>query len=464
MIRRVNIRWRLTLWFAAAMTVMLVGRSFWIYYMMERRLAIIADAELTTKLDILNDVVNKSNNSADLKAALEHFADNQRDLQLEIIDSDHSVFFQSRSSAPATTKPLNQRLDTAHRRYETNTSPGGDQRRQVTGVVQSSIGPFTVGISRSMQAEQSEVWDFAMTLLATLPLGIVAAFGVGYIVSSWALTPVDKMISTANDITANRLDQRIDVPDTGDELSRLAQTLNKMIDRLNKSFEEMRRFTADAAHDLRTPVTALRTELEVSLMADKTIDDYRNSIQTALEESINLSRLTEQLLDLSREDHGMNPESQQAVRLDAVLQSVLEVLNSVALQKKITIDTRQIRPWTVTGDHVRLRRVFMNLLSNAIQYSSPGGQIWLEGTADSDTTTVVVADNGPGISAADLPHIFDRFRRVDQARNRQSGGTGLGLAICKSIVESHGGKISMESTFGQGSRVSVTLPSAKPAR
>lgn len=113
----------------------------------------------------------------------------------------------------------------------------------------------------------------------------------------------------ANDITANRLDQRIDVPDTGDELSRLAQTLNKMIDRLNKSFEEMRRFTADAAHDLRTPVTALRTELEVSLMADKTVEDYRNSIQTALDESINLSRLTEQLLDLSREDHGMNHES-----------------------------------------------------------------------------------------------------------------------------------------------------------
>jgi signal transduction histidine kinase len=225
----------------------------------------------------------------------------------------------------------------------------------------------------------------------------------------------------------------------------------------------MRRFTADAAHDLRTPVTALRTEIEVSLMADKTVEDFRNSMQSVLEEAISLSRLTEQLLDLSREDHGMNPDSHGNVRLDTVLKSVLEDLHTVAQQKKISVDSHQISAWTVTGDQVRLRRVFMNLLSNAIQYCPPGGHIWIEGASLPDKTTVVIADNGPGVPAEDLPHIFDRFRRVDQARNRQSGGTGLGLAICKSIVESHGGKIWMESTFGQGTRVSVTLPTSKLA-
>lgn len=462
MIRRVNIRWRLTLWFAAAMAVLLVGRSFWIYYMMERRLATIADAELNAKLDALNDVLQKKAEPEELRTALERYADNQRDLQIEILAPDRSVFFRSRTAAPSSTNTAHRlRINTPDRRYETKVSDAGDQRRQVTTDVPSAVGPVTVGISRSMQSEQSEVWDFAMTLLTTLPFGLVAAFGVGYVVSSRALTPVDQMISTANDITANRLDQRINVPDTGDELARLAQTLNKMIDRLNKSFEEMRRFTADAAHDLRTPVTALRTEVEVSLMADRTVEDYRKSMQTVLEEAVNLSRLTEQLLDLSREDHGMIAQSQVNVRLDVVLESVLEVLHTVAQQKKITIDTQQVRPWTVIGDQVRLRRVFMNLLSNAIQYCPAGGLVWIEGSSTPDTTTVVIADNGPGVPAEDLPYIFDRFRRVDQARNRQSGGTGLGLAICKSIVESHGGKIWMESTFGKGTRVYVTLPSAK---
>ena len=464
MIQRMNIRWRLTLWFAAAMTVLLVGRSFWIYYMMERRLAVIADAELNAKLDALNGVLQKSAGPAELRTALERYADNQLDLQIEITSPDRTVFFQSRTASPTSTDNTPHfPADTANRRYETHVSDKGDQRRRVTSVVPSSIGQITVGISRSMQAEQSEVWDFAMILLTTLPLVFLAAFGVGYIVSSRALTPVDKMISAANDITAKRLDQRIDVPDTGDELARLAHTLKRMIDRLNKSFEEMRRFTADAAHDLRTPVTALRTEVEVSLMADRTVEDYRNSMQTVLEEAIDLSRLTEQLLDLSREDHGMNPDSHGNVRLDVILQSVLEDLNTAAHQKKITIEASQLGPWMVIGDPVRLRRVFMNLLSNAIQYCPLGGLVWITGTTSLDKTTVVIADNGPGVPAEDLPYIFDRFRRVDQARNRQSGGTGLGLAICKSIVESHGGKIWMESTFGQGTRVNVTLPSSKAA-
>lgn len=464
MIRRVNIRWRLTFWFAAAMTALLVGRSFWIYFMMERRLATIADVELNARLDALKDVLDQAKDSSQLKTALQQYADNQRDLQIEIIASDRTVFFQSHAAAtPRAEKSYRLQKESSDRGHQTNVTAEGDQRRWITSVIRSSVGDLTVGISRSMQAEHSEVWDFAMTLLTTLPLGILAAFGVGYVVSARALAPVDKMISTANDITANRLDQRIDVPDTGDELARLAQTLNRMIDRLNKSFEEMRRFTADAAHDLRTPVTALRTEVEVSLMADRTVDEYRNSMQTVLEEAISLSRLTEQLLDLSREDHGMNPDSHQTVRLDVTLNSVLENLHTAAQQKKITIDTRQMRPWLVIGDQVRLRRVFMNLLSNAIQYCPSGGHVWIEGGSEPDKTTVVIADDGPGVPAEDLPYIFDRFRRVDQARNRQSGGTGLGLAICKSIVESHGGKIRMESTFGHGTRVIVALPTAKSA-
>jgi two-component system heavy metal sensor histidine kinase CusS len=462
MIRRLNIRWRLTLWFAAAMTVLLVGRSFWIYFMMDRRLTLITDAELDAKLDALEDALQSTSGMAELKEALARYADNQRNLQISIVTADREVVFRTDpKTSAAAAQSRNARSGKPARQHKMSSTPDGELFREVSAVVSSPIGPLTLEIGRSMEAEQSQVWDFAMTLLTTLPLIILTAFGVGYLVSSRALTPVDKMISAANDITAKRLNQRIDVPDSGDELSRLARTLNEMIDRLYKSFEEMRRFTADAAHDLRTPVAALRTEVEVSLMADKTVEEYRSSMQTVLDEAINLSRLTEQLLDLSREDHGLHPAQQEQVQLDLILQSVVEDLRTVAQQKKMTIDTRNLRPWTVAGDPDRLRRVFMNLLNNAIQYTPPGGRVWIEGESSRDATTLVIADNGSGIPADDLPHIFDRFRRVDQARNRQSGGTGLGLAICKSIVEAHGGQIRMESVLGQGTRVFVTLPTSK---
>ncbi len=465
MIRRLNIRWRLTLWFAAAMAVLLVVRSFWIYHMMERRLATIADVELSARLDALEDLLQKKMKPEEVRASLERYADNQRDLQIEITNSHRDILFRSATSSPAgAAKVSSERPQTADRQYETNLSPEAGQRREVRTIVPTSLGEVTVRISRSMQAERNEVWDFVMTLFNTLPMVILAAFGVGYLVSARALSPVDEMISTANEITAKRLDKRINVPNTGDELSRLAQTLNEMINRLNKSFEEMRRFTADAAHDLRTPVTALRTEVEVSLMADCTVEDYRHSMESVLEEAINLSRLAEQLLDLSHEDHGWNSEEQPKVRLDVILQSVLEDLGPVAEKKQISIDTQQVRPWTVEGDQIRLRRVFTNLLSNAIQYTPIGGRIWMEGISTSAAITVVVADNGLGVPAEDLPYIFDRFRRVDQARNSQSGGTGLGLAICKSIVDAHGGKIWMESALGQGSRVYVKFPTSEPVR
>lgn len=460
--RRLNIRWRLTLWFAAAMTALLVVRSFWIYFMMERRLTATVDVELNLELEALENAIRSSAGRAELTRILEQYSATHRSHEIAIYTSDQEVLFRGPEavSAPAA-KSRRSEESTTRPRPALTVLKDGVRGRTVTDAIVTPSGPLTIQLRRSMQREQSEAWDFAVYLLSTLPMVVLAAFGVGYLVSSRALTPVDKMISAANDITAKRLDQRIDVPDTGDELARLARTLNEMIDRLYKSFEEMRRFTADAAHDLRTPVASLRCTVEVSLMADRTVEEYRDSMQTVLDEAVHLSRLTGQLLDLSREDHGMHPSPHEHVRLDLILQSALEDLQTVARQKEIAIDIRQIRPWTVPGDQVRLHRVFMNLLDNALQYTPSGGHVWVEADYSPEWATVVIADNGPGIAAEELPYVFDRFRRVDQARNRELGGTGLGLAICKSIVEAHGGQIRMDSTLGKGTRVIVMLPTAE---
>ncbi len=461
-----NIRWRLTLWFGAAMTALLVVRSVWIYFMMEARLTETTIAQLTMELDSLEDEIRSASNQAELKRALERYAATHRDLDVAAFAPDHETFFRGPPAAipqvAAAGRGAEKQMD---RRHEIRVLKDRSRRGAAIDEVPSPAGQLTLEIHRSTQAEQNEAWDFAVTLLTTGPMVVLAAVGVGYLVSSRALTPVDKMISAANDITAKRLDQRIHVPETGDELSRLARTLNEMIDRLYKSFEEMRRFTADAAHDLRTPVAALRSEVEVSLMADRTVEDYRQSMQTVLDEAVHLSRLTGQLLDLSREDHGVHPRQIERIRLDSILVSAIEDLHAAAQQKQIAVDAKQLRPWTVFGDQVRLHRVFTNLLDNAIQYTPPHGRVWIETKFLPDWTTVTIADNGPGVPADELPYVFDRFRRVDQARNRELGGTGLGLAICKSIVEAHGGQIKMESESGQGTRVIVRLPTApsKPA-
>jgi two-component system heavy metal sensor histidine kinase CusS len=460
--RRLNIRWRLTLWFGAAMTALLVVRSFWIYFMMERRLTATTDIELNLELAALEDEIRSSSSQEQVRRILEQYTATHRGQELRVVAPQQQIVFQSPDAMTSQTAKARPAVESkSGPRSATSVHKDGVQGRAVTDVVTSPIGPLTIQLSRSMQREQSEAWDFAVYLLSTLPMVVLAAFGVGYLVSSRALTPVDKMISAANDITVKRLDQRIDVPDTGDELARLARTLNEMIDRLYKSFEEMRRFTADAAHDLRTPIAALRCAVEVSLISDHTVEEYRNSMQTVLDEAVHLSRLTGQLLDLSREDHGVHSSHKEPVRLDLILHNALDDLKTVARQKQITVDTRQIRPWTVSGDQVRLHRVFMNLLDNALQYTPRGGRVSIEAQCSPEWTTIVIADNGPGIPADDLPYVFDRFRRVDQARNRELGGTGLGLAICKSIVEAHGGQIRMDSTPGQGTRVTVMLPTAK---
>lgn len=465
MMRRVNIRWRLTLWFCAAMTALLLVRSFWIYFMMERQLAIVADAELDLALDSLADDIRAAPDRESLRQALERYALDHRDLKIEVLSAEQGIVFQGPTERLTPAVKSRKRIEsTGNRRYATQMANDGGEFRVVTEKVRSSLGELVVEVNRSTQAEQNDAWDFVIILLTTGPMVILAALGVGYLVSSRALTPVDTMISAAKEITAKRLDKRIDVPDTGDELARLAQTLNEMIDRLYKSFEEMRRFTADAAHDLRTPVAALRTEVEVSLMADRTVDDYRHSMQTVLDEAIQLSRMTAQLLDLSREDHDVNTTHDEPVRLDLLLDSVLDDLRAAAHEKQISVNKQDIQSWIVPGDSVRLRRVFMNLLGNALQYTPNGGHLWIDGSATQDQVTIVIRDDGPGIPEEDLPYIFDRFYRVDQARNHQLGGTGLGLAISKAIVEAHGGRIVMESTFGQGTRVHVTLPKGNAAR
>jgi heavy metal sensor kinase len=231
-----------------------------------------------------------------------------------------------------------------------------------------------------------------------------------------------------------------------------------MIARLERSFEEIRRFTADAAHELRTPLTILRTEAEVALRMPREPEQYRSILEDQLEELERLSRLAERLLFLSRGDAGLVPVARHPVDLCEVVDKVVEHMRVVATEKGVRLKTEGASACSVPGDEDQLRRLLFNLLDNAIKFTPAGGTVTIDISRDDAKAQVVVRDCGIGIPPEHLPHVFQRFYRVDPTREEAVSGTGLGLAIARSIAEAHGGSIAIESIVGKGTRVTLTLP------
>lgn len=244
-----------------------------------------------------------------------------------------------------------------------------------------------------------------------------------------------------------------------DELGRLSTTLNQTFDRLHAAIEEMRRFTSDASHELRTPVTVLYTQSEVLLRHPRTNQEYRNGIENTLLETKRLGKIVDQLLTLSRHDAGILDTNLEEVPVDAVVKDVVESLETTALQKHVRLEIGLLTEFQTHGHDVWLSQLFYNLVDNAIKFTSPGGSVRIFGTIESQWGKVVIEDTGIGISSEHIPHLFERFYRVDSSREHYRG-TGLGLSIVKSIVEAHHGMIDIESHPKKGSRFIVSLPLA----
>jgi heavy metal sensor kinase len=273
-----------------------------------------------------------------------------------------------------------------------------------------------------------------------------------------ALAPVERMAATADEITATQLDRRLHVPNPDDELGRLARTLNGMIARLERSFEEVRRFTADAAHELRTPLAILRNEAEVALRIPRESEQYRDCLENMLEEIDHLSRLSEVLLFLFREDAGLGAHTGDVLSLDQIVREVADDIRVVAAEQNQELVVDASSPCNVLGNAEQLRRLLFHLLDNAIKFTPAGGSIGIRVERQKGQARVIVWDAGIGIAPEHLPRVFDRFYRVDSARSRRTGGDGLGLSICKSIAETHQGCIELVSQPGKGTQVTLTLP------
>ncbi len=326
----------------------------------------------------------------------------------------------------------------------------------------TSIARIVAGSSTSTT---EEVWlDLLRSMLMLGPVVLILVGTAAYFIGGVAVRPVTLIISDLEAITDGRsLHKRLGGADAqGDELARLASTLNEMIGRLENSFGGLRRFTADASHELKTPLTVLRASIERAMMARRGSNEQLEFLEEALNEVTRMADLVNSLLSLARADEGRFDLVRDVVLLDSILRDIAETATILGEPNGILVVVTQCEPLTVEGDAPRVRQLLLNLVENATKYTTVGGTVELSLAADQGNAVVTVKDTGIGIAAADLPFIFDRFWRADRARSRTSGrgGTGLGLAISQYIAQAHGGTLTAQSRLGRGSTLTLTLPGA----
>jgi signal transduction histidine kinase len=311
-------------------------------------------------------------------------------------------------------------------------------------------------VSSSLEEVREDLERLLVIFLIVIPLGLLISGFSAFWIAKRSFKPINKMINTANEISATSLDKRLAVPETHDEVRALSETLNSMIERLDKTFKSHRQFIADASHEIRTPLTIIQTELELSLK-NKNTRSTTISIKTALTEISNLSKLTNSLLILAKIDASKNRLIFKQVRIDELILECVQSLKNLAKSNNNKINIAIEDAVEIEADYEKLKSIVMNLLENAIKYSGENKEIKIDlKKSGLDCIDVIVTDRGPGISDNDAPHIFERFYRSGELRSSVDGN-GLGLSIVKEFVEMHSGKITVSSKPGNTS-FTVTLP------
>ena len=303
----------------------------------------------------------------------------------------------------------------------------------------------------------------ALVMLLTGPIALLAAGAGGWFTASKALAPIAEMTATAASVGINRLDERVPVPESGDELAELAKTLNKMLARLEEGVDDKRRLIADASHELQTPLAVMRTELDVSLGSPNIGPEAIEVLESAREETDRMTRIVRNLLTLARFDEGTIQLLRKPINLGALAHEAAESLQTLGRERGVDI--------TVEGDDIvvltdpeYIRLVVVNLIENAVKHSGAGTSVSVVLDSAGNEARLSITDTGPGIPEEEQPHVFDRFYRVDRARSKKSGGSGLGLAIAREIVTAHDGRVELKSKPGHGSTFSIILPVVPPAK
>ncbi len=341
---------------------------------------------------------------------------------------------------------------------QTQLSPGSAASLRVltVPVVESNRIAYIVQVASPLRTVDSAQRNLKIILFILLPLTVFLTGIIGAFLAKIALNPVDKIIDTIHKITADSLKLKIDIPDTRDEIKRLADTFNEMLGRLEHSFTTQRQFLENFAHEIRTPLAVLRGEIEVTLKRVQTAEEYQTVLVSNLEEVVRINRIVEDLLILARFDSSTIILEKQRVDLGVFLGMIVDDMKVLAEQKNIIINFSAPHDVIIYGDENQLKRLFINLLDNAIKYTPDNCTVTVSAEPENDYSKIVFKDTGMGIPSGETGHIFDRFYRMDKARKKP--GYGLGWSIAKSIAEAHKVRIEVVSAVNQGTTFTVFLP------
>jgi heavy metal sensor kinase len=312
-------------------------------------------------------------------------------------------------------------------------------------------------VGRSLVPDLAAMRRLALWLTAAGATVLLLGLAGGWWVATRAIRPIDAISATAVRIADGDLSQRISAADTESELGRLAGVLNSTFARLEAAFAQQARFTSDASHELRTPVSVILTQTQTALSRERSSVEYREALEACQRAARRMKALTESLLALARLDAGQEPIKRECFDLFCLAHECIELVRPLAAERRLQIHC-DVPPMECVGDAERIGQVVTNLLTNAIHFNRDQGEVRLTARAESGAVLLTVADTGQGIPAEDIPHLFERFYRVDKSRSRIQGRNGLGLAICKAIVDAHGGSIQVASQAGVGSTFTVRLP------
>jgi heavy metal sensor kinase len=306
-----------------------------------------------------------------------------------------------------------------------------------------------------MTGEYAEMYRLRWLLVGCGGAVMVLGLAGGWWFSTRAMRPLENISSAADKIATGDLSQRISVADTDNELGKLAAVLNSTFARLEAAFGQQRQFTSDAAHELRTPVSVVLTQIQTALNRERSAPEYRQTLETCQRATQRMRKLIESLLDLAHFDAGQERLKRLPFDLSQTARECAEMIRPLAEARGIKV-VLEMPSLECVGDSERISRVITNLLANAVDHNHVGGEIRVRGECWNGAACLTVSDTGQGIPAEDLPHLFKRFYRADKARS--AGHAGLGLAISKAIIEAHGGSISVSSEVGSGTAFRIELP------
>lgn len=412
-------RTRLTLWYAAVLSIVLLIFSLVVYAELREALYATLDESLENRTRDLAGLINVRH------GPFPGMVPDPNDQYVHVYDAKGRLTF----STPKTAS------------YRITRMPLADG------------GTLEVGLEDEEIEEL--LHELSLILLTTIPVALLASVLGGAFMAGRALRPIDDLAQLAQRITAEDLSQRLKVTTPNDEIGRLARTMNEMIARLEKDFGRQRQFTGDASHELRTPLTALKAQLEVALQKERTPREYQDALASMGEQVERMIRMVGCLLMLARAESGQLALTREDLNARELLSGAVEQMRPLAEEKGASLELEAGPPTLIRGDEDMLLQLVLNLLHNAISATAAGGRI----TAGWSAGELWVRDTGTGIAAEHLPHIFERFYRVNKTRSREDGGTGLGLAISTWIAEAHGGTLRAESQLGHGTTFRLRLRS-----